>query len=182
MQAVEILVVVAWTLFWIYWLVAALPLRRGHVQWSQEFGARVALFVVVVALVRLGAFDDRRIQHDPILATLGLLLIAVGLWLAVRARRHLGREWGPPMTRRVRPTLVTTGPYRTVRHPIYSGILLAGIGSAVALNWKWLTAVAILGVYFLLSALVEERELAKALPDTYPDYQRSSKMLIPYVL
>jgi len=55
---------------------------------------------------------------------------------------HLGRNWGTPMTQKDEPELVTSGPCHLVRHPIYSGILVAGVGAAVALSWLWLTAVA----------------------------------------
>jgi protein-S-isoprenylcysteine O-methyltransferase Ste14 len=76
---------------------------------------------------------------------------------------------------------VTSGPYHLVRHPIYSGILLAGVGTAVALSWMWLIAVALAGIYFLYSATVEERYLTEQFPDAYPVYKCSTKMLVPYV-
>ena len=85
------------------------------------------------------------------------------------------------MTRKDDPELVTSGPYHLVRHPIYSGILLAAVGTAVALSWWWLIPVALAGVYFLYSATVEERYLTDQFPDTYPAYQRTTKMLIPFI-
>jgi protein-S-isoprenylcysteine O-methyltransferase Ste14 len=57
---------------------------------------------------------------------------------------HPGRIVGP-MSLKVDPDLVTTGPYRTIRHPIYSGIILAMVGTAVAVSWYWLIAIALLG-------------------------------------
>jgi protein-S-isoprenylcysteine O-methyltransferase Ste14 len=86
------------------------------------------------------------------------------------------------MKQKDEPELVTSGPYHLVRHPIYSGILAAGIGTAVALSWLWLTAVALAGVYFLYSAMVEELYLTDRFPDTYPVYKRSTKMLVPFIL
>jgi protein-S-isoprenylcysteine O-methyltransferase Ste14 len=86
------------------------------------------------------------------------------------------------MTQKDEPELVTSGPYHLVRHPIYSGIIAAGLGTAVALSWLWLTAVALAGVYFLYSALVEERYMTDQFPDTYPAYKRSTKMLVPFIL
>jgi len=77
--------------------------------------------------------------------------------------------------------LVTSGPYRLVRHPIYTGILVAGAGTAVALSWTWLIVVAFFAAYFGYSAVVEERNLAKRLPDSYPAYRSRTKMLVPYV-
>jgi protein-S-isoprenylcysteine O-methyltransferase Ste14 len=85
------------------------------------------------------------------------------------------------MTQKDEPELVTSGPYHLVRHPIYSGILVAGVGSSVALSWMWLTAVLLAGIYFIYSATVEERYLTKQFPDTYPAYKRSTKMLVPFV-
>ena len=72
----------------------------------------------------------------------GLALFFAGLGFAIWARVHLGRDWGTPMTQKDEPELVTSGPCHLVRHPIYSGILVAGVGAAVALSWLWLTAVA----------------------------------------
>jgi protein-S-isoprenylcysteine O-methyltransferase Ste14 len=76
---------------------------------------------------------------------------------------------------------VTSGPYRLVRHPIYSGILVAGLGTALALSWWWLIAVALAGVYFLYSARIEERFMTDRFPDDYPGYRSSTKMLVPFI-
>ena len=92
---------------------------------------------------------------------LGLVLFAFGLGFAVWARRELGRNWGAPMSQKDEPELVTSGPYHLVRHPIYSDILVAGVGTAVALSWVWIIAVALAGVYFAYSATVEERYLTE---------------------
>lgn len=64
----------------------------------------------------------------------------------------------------------------------YSGILAAGVGTAVSLSWLWLIAVALAGVYFLYSATGEERHMTEQFPDTYPVYKRSTKMLVPFIL
>jgi protein-S-isoprenylcysteine O-methyltransferase Ste14 len=133
-------------------------------------------------LIRLGVFRGRGLNTDPWRAALGLVLFALGLGFAIWARVHIGRNWGTPMTRKDDPELVTSGPYHLVRHPIYSGILAAGVGTAVALSWFWLIAVALAGVYFLYSATVEERDLTEQFPETYAVYKRSTKMLVPFIL
>jgi protein-S-isoprenylcysteine O-methyltransferase Ste14 len=142
----------------------------------------VVLVVIVILLIRLGAFRGHGLNTDPWRAGIGLVFFAVGLGFAIWARMHIGRNWGPPMTQKVEPELVTSGPYRLVRHPIYSGILAAGLGTAVALSWWWLIAVALAGVYILYSAQIEERYLTDQFPDDYPDYKRSTKMLVPFIL
>ena len=68
-----------------------------------------------------------------------------------------------------------------MRHPIYSGILMAGLGTATALSWWWLVAVVLVAAYFVYSATVEERWLTEQLPDGYPAYRRTTKMLVPFI-
>jgi protein-S-isoprenylcysteine O-methyltransferase Ste14 len=87
-----------------------------------------------------------------------------------------------PMTQKDQPELLTSGPYRLVRHPIYSGILLAVLGTALATNLYLLIAVGVPGFYFVYSAKVEEKLLTASFPGTYPRYRGQTKMLIPFVL
>jgi protein-S-isoprenylcysteine O-methyltransferase Ste14 len=181
MHAVEFVFAIGWAAFWIYWLVAAISTKRSHVAWSRELRIRAVVFVGAVLLVRLGAFKHDGLNSNPWRAGLGLFLFALGLGLAIWARLNIGRNWGTPMSKKEEPELVTSGPYRLVRHPIYSGILVAGTGTAVALSWVGLIAVALAGVYFVYSATVEERYLTEQFPDTYPMYKRSTKMLVPLI-
>jgi protein-S-isoprenylcysteine O-methyltransferase Ste14 len=178
---VELVFVVGWAAFWIYWFVAALSMKRGHVAWSRELRIRTLIVVLVFLLIRVGAFRHGHVDSNPSRAAIGLVLFALGLGFAIWARVHIGRNWGTPMSRKDDPELVTSGPYRFVRHPIYTGILVASLGTAVALSWAWLIAVALAGVYFIYSATVEERYLTEQFPDAYPAYKRSTKMLIPFL-
>jgi protein-S-isoprenylcysteine O-methyltransferase Ste14 len=181
MRAIELVFVVGWAAFWLYWLLAAFSMKKGRVPWSRELRIRVAIVVVVVLLVRLGALRGHGLNTDPWRAVLGLALFALGLGFAIWARVHIGRNWGSPMTQKDEPELVTSGPYHYVRHPIYSGILVAGVGTAVALSWLWLIVVALTGVYFVYSATVEERYMTEQFPDVYPAYKSSTKMLFPFI-
>ncbi len=181
MNAVGLVLAVGWAAFWIYWLVAAFSMKRGHLSWSRELRIRAVILVPAVLLVRLGAFRDHSPNSDLWRAGLGLILFAVGLGFAIWARVHIGRNWGTPMSQKNEPELVTSGPYRLVRHPIYSGVLLAGVGTAVALSWQWLIAVALAGIYFIYGATVEERFMTEQFPDTYVAYKRATKMLVPFI-
>jgi protein-S-isoprenylcysteine O-methyltransferase Ste14 len=178
---VEILFALGWAAFWIYWLAAAFSMKRGRVPWSRELGIRAVIAIIVILLIRSGAFRGNSLNTDEWRAGLGVVLFTLGLGFAIWARVHLGRNWGTPMTQKDDPELVTGGPYHLVRHPIYSGILIAGVGTAVALSWQWLIAVVLAGAYFVYSATVEERFLSEQFPDTYPAYRRSTKMLVPFV-
>ncbi|HEY4413571.1 MAG TPA: isoprenylcysteine carboxylmethyltransferase family protein [Gaiellaceae bacterium] len=182
MKAVELVFEVGWAAFWVYWIVAAFSTKRGRIPWGREARIRAVIVVIVIVLVRIGAFRNHGVQTDPWRAGIGLVLFALGLAFAIWARLNIGRNWGTPMTQKDEPELVTSGPYRLARHPIYSGILTAGIGTAVALSWSWLIAVALGGIYFIYSATVEERYLTEQFPDGYPAYKRSTKMLVPFIL
>jgi protein-S-isoprenylcysteine O-methyltransferase Ste14 len=87
-----------------------------------------------------------------------------------------------PMSLREGHELVTSGPYAYIRHPIYSGILLLTLGSAIAVNTAWLAPFVLFLLYFVRAARVEERDMTKQFPDVYPSYQRRTKMLIPFLL
>ena len=182
MHAIEFVFAIGWAVFWAYWLVAALSMKRQRIPLSRELRIRLALFVLVVILLRIGAFQSSVRKVDPWLSAIGLTLFAAGLGFAVWARIHIGRNWGTPMSQKADPELVTSGPYQLVRHPIYSGILVAGVGTAVSLSWSWLIAVALAGIYFVYSATIEERNLTQQFPDAYAVYKRSTKMLVPFIV
>ena len=182
MHAVELVFAIGWAAFWIYWLVAAFSMKRGLIPWSRELRIRVVIVIVAILLIRSGAFRNNYLNSDPWRAGSGLILFVLGLSFAIWARLHIGRNWGSPMSQKDEPDLVTSGPYRLVRHPIYSGILVAGVGTAVALNWLWLIVIGLVGIYFVYSATVEERYLTEQFPDAYPTYKRSTKMLVPLIL
>ncbi len=109
------------------------------------------------------------------------MLVAGGLLLAVASARALG----PGLTPFPRPAgggeLVETGPYRVVRHPVYSGGLLVAAGISLALSPWALAATAVLGVVWGLKASVEERLLAERYP-VYAGYRERTRFrLVPYV-
>jgi protein-S-isoprenylcysteine O-methyltransferase Ste14 len=182
MHAVALIILVAWIAFWIYWLAASVGVKAARTRWGRSAGIRVAIVLLVLLLVRARVFKGQTISNNPWLEGLGLAIFISGLVVAVWARLYLGRNWGTPMSEKVDPELVTTGPYRRIRHPIYSGIILAMVGTAVAVSWYWLIAVALLGTYFVYSATVEERYLTGLFPHAYPAYKRTTKMLIPFLI
>jgi protein-S-isoprenylcysteine O-methyltransferase Ste14 len=180
-RAVALIFALGWAAFWIFWLVAAFFAKRGRILWSRELGIRAVIAVIVIVLVRSGVFRNHALNTEAWRDGLGLVLFAIGLGFAIWARVHIGRNWGGPMTQKEDPELVTSGPYHRVRHPIYSGILVATVGTAVALGWPWLIAAALAGIYFGYAATVEERFLTERFPDVYPAYRRSTKMLLPFI-
>lgn len=180
MRTLDVVIGLGWLAFWLYWLAAAVGVKAGRGRWGRFTGIRLAMAVVVIALLRSHALRGH-LTHDAWLGGIGSAMWVLGLGLAIWARVHLGRNWGGPMTQKEEPELVTTGPYRWIRNPIYSGIIFAMIGTALALSVAWLIPVAILGGYFIYSAFEEQRFMAAQFPDQYPAYKRSTKMLVPFV-
>jgi protein-S-isoprenylcysteine O-methyltransferase Ste14 len=180
MGALKFAIGCAWVVFWIYWLVAASSSKEsvGGGWRTRLTGVNVVGVVLITVVLRGGNLA----VHNVILAAIGALLFACGIALAVWARLHLGRNWGMPMTERAEPELVTSGPYRFVRHPIYSGLLTAMLGTALVNNLLGLIVVAVLAAYFYYCGIVEERNLAATFPEAYPEYRSRTKMLIPLLL
>ena len=182
MAWVHTFVPVAWLVFWAYWLISALGAKHGSRR-RPRFPGALSLLVVIYVLARTHTirFGSTAV-HDSGLQLAGAAMLAAGLGLAVWARLALGRNWGMPQSLKDEPELVTSGPYRWVRHPIYSGLLLALLGTALATNLLLLLVVLLAGVYFIHSARVEERLMTAAFPSVYPRYMRATKMLVPFVL
>jgi protein-S-isoprenylcysteine O-methyltransferase Ste14 len=182
MHVVDVVIFAGWLVFWIYWLAAAVGVKAGHTRWTRFAGVRVAAILLVLLLLRVKAFKGHAaVTTDPWLQGIGLALFVLGLALAVWARVYLGRNWGTPMSQKEDPDLVTSGPYSRIRHPIYTGIILAMIGTTIAVSIYWLIAVLLIGAYFLYSAIVEERTMTRLFPDSYPGYKAATKMLVPFI-
>ena len=183
MYVIDYVIYGLWVLFWLAWLAAALTAKRPAQSRMRQFvGLRIALFIILILVGRSGAFKGHHaIVSNPILQVIGTALFLAGLGLALWARVYLGRNWGTPMSEKVDAELVTTGPYRYIRNAINSGLILAAIGTAVAVSWYWLVAAVFMGGYFIYSATVEEHIIERLFPKDYPAYKRSTKMLIPFL-
>jgi protein-S-isoprenylcysteine O-methyltransferase Ste14 len=180
MQPLKLAIGGAWIVFWIYWLASAASSKESV---SGGWRTRLTSVSVVGVFVIAGALRDSSLAvHSVILAATGAVLFAAGIALAVWARLHLGRNWGMPTTQRAEPELVTSGPYRFVRHPIYTALLTAVLGTALVNNLLGLIVVAALAGYFYYCGTVEERNLTATFPTAYPEYRTRTKMLIPFLL
>ena len=180
MHAIKFAISVGWIVFWIYWLASAAASKESV---SGGWRTRLTGVSVIAVIVIAVAFRGSAVAtHSVILGAVGAVLFVCGIALAVWARLHLGRNWGMPMTQRAAPELVTSGPYRFVRHPIYSGLLIAMLGTVLVNSLLGLIVVAVLTAYFYYCGTVEERNLATTFPEAYPAYRSRTKMLIPFLL
>jgi protein-S-isoprenylcysteine O-methyltransferase Ste14 len=179
-----------WILFTVYWVISARfakPNINRAARWK-HVGMRATMLVLVVialssATLRHGLREAQSYQssHAFMTAT-GIVLVVIGIAIAVSARRQLGRNWGMPMSQQENAELVMTGPYAYVRHPIYSGIILGMVGSAIGHSVAWTLPLILFGGYFIYSARREEELMLRQFPDVYPAYMARTNMLVPYVL
>jgi protein-S-isoprenylcysteine O-methyltransferase Ste14 len=179
MHALQAAIGITWIVFWVGWLLAASTAKASTV--GRRFPAGGLSAIAVIVLIRVLPNGTLSI-HSRALGIVGAVVFASGLALAVWARVYLGRNWGMPMTVRAEPELITSGPYRFVRHPIYTGLLLGVLGTALATNVIGLAILAVLIVYFYWATTVEERNMTEIFPTAYPEYRKHTKRLIPFVL
>jgi protein-S-isoprenylcysteine O-methyltransferase Ste14 len=111
----------------------------------------------------------------------GAALAAAGLLFTVWARRHLGANWSGIVTIKQGHELITTGPYGLVRHPIYTGLLAAILGSAIAVGeWRALAGLAFASLALWCKLRLEERWLLRRFGAAYEAYRREVPALIPF--
>jgi protein-S-isoprenylcysteine O-methyltransferase Ste14 len=194
-------ILVSWATFILVWILFAFRVKRdirggGMASvWYRYFLLRLAaaalvVFVAVriatgtahytkanVALFDNGAFFTPSLLLGWIAAT----FVVLGVLFAIWARIHLGTNWSPAPAIKENHELVTSGPYRFVRHPIYTGILLAALGAALTGAVFGIAILLIASVMFLLRIKKEERIMLELFPDTYPAYQSRTKKLIPFI-
>ena len=179
-----------WLIFCLVWLIAALGVKKNIVArpaWVR-LPARIAIAAVVL-LEFVRRVDDRLLLASvavllasPVVALIGTLLCAAGIAFAMWARMVIGRNWGTPMTLKQGHELVTTGPYAYVRHPIYSGVLLAMFGSVLVMSLLWIVVLLLNGLQFIYAARREEQLMLKTFPNEYAHYMERTKMIIPFVM
>jgi protein-S-isoprenylcysteine O-methyltransferase Ste14 len=181
-----------WLSFILLWLIwrAITNRQRAVVARGTRRGERIwwaAGLLVVLYIGYTGAFHhllDRCLWRDSLPAMeVGFILEVLGIGLAVWARGYLGSLWSSDVVLRDGHHVISTGPYRLVRHPIYSGILLAMLGTFIMSGAAlWLVILAGYTAYAGWKALNEERLLIRELGDEYVQYRFRTRMLIPWLL
>ncbi len=181
------LIVACWAVFLVYWIISAFSAKgnsrsvgvRGF--WFRLALAILATIVLRVPLARIFGEIIPAGTISPVLGIIAVVITAAGIGFAVWARAYLGRNWGMPMTVKENPELVMTGPYAFVRHPIYTGVIVAMFGSVLLSGLSWFMVWVAVSVYFIYSAYAEEKVMAKEFPETYPGYKSRTSMIIPFV-
>jgi protein-S-isoprenylcysteine O-methyltransferase Ste14 len=178
-----------WAIWLIYWIVAALGAKQTK-RLESGLSQLSHLVPVVFGGVLLGAPDflgdflqQRFLPQTAAWFWIGTALTAAGLGFSIVARIWLGRNWSGLVTLKQGHELIRIGPYAWVRHPIYTGLLLALIGTAIAVGkWRALLGLALIIVGVVRKIGIEERFLSEQFGDDYKRYRAEVPALVPYLL
>jgi len=185
---IDQVVLFLWMPVFLLWAITSSASKRT-VQSRSEGEAHAAIWVVWIAWFLLFGHGFRRpplaahfIDVTPTTVGIGLTLTAVGLAFCVWARVCIGRNWSARIELKQGHQLVRKGPYAIVRHPIYSGFMLATLGTALAFaEWSGLLAFALIVVAWGYKARLEESAMIEQFGSEYEEYRRRVKALIPFV-
>lgn len=142
----------------------------------------VGVYLIFAKQSGIPSFDRQLFSVTVPIALAGLLAVLMGVAFSVWARLMLGDNWSNRVTVKENHTLVRRGPYRIVRHPIYSGILLGMLGSALQRGGiRCFVGVLICGFSFWLKTRVEERFMVQSFGEEYLQYRHKVKALAPFI-
>ena len=185
-----------WLAFIVVWFTWAL--RTKPVKKRESAASRLSYTALTVAgAYTMFASSNPRRLHNPIfpasrwlqssifpagprLQFLAILITAMGIGFAIWARAYLGGNWSSSVTIKVEHQLVRTGPYRWVRHPIYSGLILGLFGTALAqCRLGGFVSVVLFYMGFKIKSRIEERTMTSTFGAEYDEYSRSTGAIVP---
>ena len=177
-----------WLVVGAYWAIGALrakpTVRRepAFMRGVQTVFLFLAYLLLLSGRARAGVLGLRFVPPDPGIEWAGISVLVAGAAVAIWARTILGSNWSGMVTVKHDHELVRRGPYALVRHPIYTGLLLCFLGTAVAHGEvRGLVALAIAFIGWSYKAGIEERFMEEQFGDEYARYKKGTKKLIPYV-
>ena len=184
----DILLRICWLVFVIFWISTSMGVKKNIEENNRQSLFSSWLIITTATVIFIFNITPLRyFFYYPILPptffiqTIGIIICASGIAFSIWARVHLGKNWGMPMAMKENPDLIVTGPYYFIRHPIYTGILIAMFGSIVAAGFLWLIWFTLFFVSFIYSAKKEEKQMLLQFSAEYRDYMKRTKMFIPFI-
>ena len=180
------LITVPWIVFVAYWAVGALKTRRTISQ--ESFGSRYGVLLLEIlgfvmlfgGVGEIGVLGRHVVPQTYASAVTGMALTWIGIAIAVWARWHLGQYWSARITLKEGHKIIRSGPYAYFRHPIYSGLDLAVLGVALAIDeWRCVVGVALIVLGYWIKAKKEESMLATQFGEIFEEHRRHTGFLIP---
>jgi protein-S-isoprenylcysteine O-methyltransferase Ste14 len=180
---------IPWYAFGAYWLITALRVKRTKAR-ERSLDRFLTVVVVVAAYtllfsrwMRIGLLRVRFLPSDPWIAYLGIALSFLGAGISIWARYCIGEYWSARVTLKEDHRLIRSGPYAYVRHPIYTGMLIACIGTSLVVGeWRGVLAVGLLLAAHSRKAMREEAMLTREFGEQYTSYRQSTGFLFPRLL
>jgi protein-S-isoprenylcysteine O-methyltransferase Ste14 len=179
-----------WLVWGLYWFAAARHVKPA-IQ-SEPDGTRALRLLPLILCAILFVLPHALLPYPLGLRWLplswswyflGVALVVAGLALSAWARWHLGANWSGVISLKQGHDLVRTGPYRLLRHPIYAGMLLAMLGSAIAWgDWRGVLAFTLALIAIIPRIGAEDALMAKTFGETYRDYRRRTAAIIPFLI
>jgi len=178
-----------WGVFVVVWVLAALFTKRTV---YHESGTRRLRYIIPIVLGWFLVFRGRRFlspfnfdiipQTETILLAAAILCLC-GLGLCLWARAVLGRNWSGTVTLKENHELIVRGPYRLVRHPIYTGLLAMLMATAIAHGHiAGMIGLILVFISFWIKLNDEEEVMSNQFPDQYAAYRNRVKRIIPFIL
>lgn len=179
---------IAWIIFIVVWAVAATAVKP--VEQSQSAQSRMfhivtnalAFILIFWERVQLGPLDSRVVPLTEGFEIAAILFTYAGVAFAIWARFFLGGNWSGRVTLKRDHTLIQSGPYAIVRHPIYTGLVFAALGTTIGFGkLRCFIGVALAFVGWLAKSRAEEALLMTKFGESYEEYRRHVKAIIPFV-
>jgi protein-S-isoprenylcysteine O-methyltransferase Ste14 len=177
-----------WIATAVIWLLGAFTSKRtllrqsGSYRWLELVAVVLSFSLLFNHRFSFGLLGARFLPKFPTLSWIGLAIDALGCGFAICARFWIGRNWSSDITLKEDHELMRSGPYGIVRHPIYSGLSLAILGTAIAIGEvRGLVALALAVAAWRHKANQEERLMVEQFGTAYASYRREVKGLIPFV-
>ena len=144
--------------------------------------AVIAGFCIGDKVLDWGWLGRRFLPHSPVILLVGASLTAVGCLFAIWARAVLGRNWSGGPAVKQDHTLIQKGPYALTRHPIYTGFLIALLGTTIAVaRYRAILGFVMVLVSLLVKAAQEEKLMTESFPKEYPQYRNRVRALVPWI-
>jgi protein-S-isoprenylcysteine O-methyltransferase Ste14 len=189
MEKISNLIILAcWIIFIVYWIISA--------QRAKAIAEKQSILSALAHRIPLGfsyfllvfrrpppPMNLRLIPDVDWALAIGVLVCGLGLFMTIWARWTLAGNWSSDVTFKEGHELIRTGPYGFVRHPIYTGLLVMCLGTAIEVGRLrcWL-ALPLMAAAFWIKLKQEERLMLRHFPDEYPAYQKQVKALVPFVI
>lgn len=179
---------VLWVVFFVVWLVAASRVKRTERQESATSRipytilTTLAFVLLFVSQLGVGFLGLRFVTDSPVIEYAGLGIAIAGVVFAFWARAIIGQNWSSAVTVKQNHELIHRGPYRFVRHPIYTGLLTMIMGTAIVIGEaRGLLALLIAFAGFRMKSRIEEQFMTEQFGVRYSDYKHRVKALVPFI-